>query len=78
MIYHMDLQKILRLKFLNSPAVLSLGGMYLRTAHDLSHGLAKISSLKFLNSPAVSSSWGIHLRTIFDICIIWTCENLKS
>ena len=55
------------LKFLKSLTVLSSWGIYMRTAHNISHGLAKISSLKFLKSSAVLSSLGIYLRTTFDI-----------
>ena len=55
------------LKFLKSLTVLSSWGIYMRTAHNISHGLAKILSLKFLKSSAVLSSLGIYLRTTFDI-----------
>ena len=59
--------KILSFKFLKSPTVLSSYGIYLRTAHDISHGLSKFWSLKFFKSLAILSSLAIYLRAANDV-----------
>ena len=44
-------------------------GIYLRTAHDVSHGLSKFSSLKFFKSLAILALFGIYLRTTYDVSL---------
>ena len=48
---------------------MSSWGIYLRTAHDVSHGLSKFSSLEFFKSLAILALFGIYLRTAYDVSL---------